>query len=168
MLNMNRIKQISRLLLLGLMALPMTLSAEETVKAKYIVLEQGDQQTVEFSLSDAPVLSFKDDSLVVACNGDELVVPLQGLTYRFEDKELTGIKSITNATPSSNEGFAFSHGQVSGLSKGGKVSVYTADGVKVIESSADSNGNVDLQLNQLPKGLYIIKTPAKSFKILKR
>lgn len=167
---MNRIKQISRLLLLGLMALPMTVSAEETTKTTYLVLEQSDQPTVEFSLGDAPVLSFKDDSLVVACNGNELIVPLQGTTYRFEDKEtpVTGIKAITNATPSSNEGFAFSHGQVSGLKNGGKVSVYTADGVKVIETAADNDGNVDLQLGTLSKGLYIIKTPAKSFKILKR
>lgn len=166
---MKKANKLFKAFLLSLIALPLTAMAQETKDVQYLILSQNDTKVAEFELSTFPVLSINNDSLVVAASGDSLVVPLEGLTYAFEDRQITtGIDNVPTINNRTNDNFAFSHGTVMGLKEGAKVGVYSINGLKVSEVTASAEGKASLNLSELPKGVYIIRTPSKSIKVINR
>lgn len=166
---MSKNRHIKKLLLLAIAMLPLTAIAQDTVERKYLIIEQNEQTQAEFALADSPVITFRADSLVATCGSKELSLPLKGASYRFESRQVsTGISDIPNANPGNPSAFAFSQGRIMGLKPGARVSVYTANGMKVSELAAGTDGTVSLSLGNLPTGVYIIKTPARNIKIVNR
>lgn len=148
-------------------------SANGTETVTYLVLTQTDGTINKFSLNEAPVLSYAGDSLVVTCGSDQLMTALEGLRdYSFTTEQVTtSIKDVpatgsTSTTPASN--VAFSNATISGLKAGALVRVYNISGVAVSTLTADAEGKVSVDLNNLPKGVYILSTPSKSFKVLNK
>ena len=98
---------------------------------------------------------------------------LEGIRdYSFTTEQVTtSIKDVpatgsTSTTPASN--VAFSNATISGLKAGALVRVYNISGVAVSTLTADAEGKVSVDLNNLPKGVYILSTPSKSFKVLNK
>lgn len=168
-MRMKKTRQLLRALMLGVVAMPLSAAADSTIDTEFLILTENGEKTAEFRLNDTPVLSFNGDSLVVVSSGDSLVVPVSGLSYHFETRQVvTGIDDVPSVIGNGSEAFAFSHGTVFGLKPGVKVSVYSTNGTKVSEVSAGTDGSADLRLGTLPKGIYIVKTPAKSLKLINR
>lgn len=166
---MKKMNHLFKAFLLALMALPLTAMADETKDVQYLILSQNNAKVAEFELSTLPVLSISSDSLVVVASGDSLVVPLEGLSYAFETRQVTtGIDNVRINDNRSNESFAFSNGTVMGMKEGAKVGVYSINGLKVSEVTVSADGKASLNLSNLPKGVYIIRTPARSFKVINR
>ena len=53
-----------------------------------------------------------------------------------------------------------------GMKAGNRVSIYTINGESVGSATASATGTVDIPLNG--RGVYIVRTPEKSFKIIKK
>ena len=66
------------------------------------------------------------------------------------------------ATPS----FSFHNAEVSGLKEGANVGIYGLNGRLISAVRADAAGHVTLNLSSLPKGIYILRTPTRSFKFV--
>lgn len=140
-------------------------SGDET---HYLVVSLSDASESRFALADAPVLTFDATTLVVTAGGTEVSFDLNNVTdYHFEKNEVS--TSIHNPTtddgsevrPSINAGeVAFS-----GLKEGTSVTVYSIDGQVVTRVQAGTNGKVIIDLRNLSNGVYILRTPTKSFKI---
>jgi hypothetical protein len=63
---------------------------------------------------------------------------------------------------------AFGAASVEGLRQGDTVTLYTADGKTLTSVEADSNGRASVSLSSLPKGIFILRTPTQSYKIINK
>ena len=144
---------------------------EGTVEVQYLVVTQTDGSKSEYALTDAPTLSFKADSIVVTCKGDEIRFDLAGLTgYHIETKHVsTSIdKAPTVENESETPSFAFRNATFSGLKAGTRIVVYTLDGQAVKTIVATDDGTAKVDLSDLARGVYILRAPNKSFKMVNK
>lgn len=82
-----------------------------------------------------------------------------------DDNESTAVTKVNDDAPKaiiSSDGTL--HGE--GLKAGSRVSIYTINGESVGSATASATGTVDIPLNG--RGVYIVRTPEKSFKIIKK
>ena len=148
----------------------------QTVQERIItclVLTETNGTTTEFALESFPVITIEDNNLVITHNGNQLTTALTGVQdYRFIEKKVTaGISSVPSNDPknaSNTPQFSFSNAEVSGLKAGARVAIYNLNGTQISSVTADGEGRVALDLSSLPKGVYILRTPTKSFKFMNK
>ena len=148
----------------------------QTVQEKMItclVLTETNGTTTEFALESFPVITIEDNNLVITHNGNQLTTALTGVQdYRFIEKKVTaGISSVPSNDPknaSNTPQFSFSNTEVSGLKAGARVAIYNLNGTQISSVTADGEGRVALDFSSLPKGVYILRTPTKSFKFMNK
>lgn len=160
---------IPLLAIAALLLLPVQTRAEDHVDVQYLVLTQYDGTVSKFALSDAPILSFNGGQLVVTCSGDELSTDLADVKdYHFVTEQVpTGIQSISIGNGKTVPEVSFHNARISGLKEGARVTVYDINGKAVDTLSANAEGEVRVEIANLPKGVYILRTPTKSFKLMK-
>ena len=148
----------------------------QTVQKKMItclVLTETNGTTTEFALESFPVITIEDNNLVITHNGNQLTTALTGVQdYHFIEKTVTtSISSVPSNDPkneSNTPQFSFSNAEVSGLKAGAKVAIYNLNGTQISSVTADGEGRVALDFSSLPKGVYILRTPTKSFKFMNK
>ena len=163
------------LIALALSFIPLSGFAQ-TVQERIItclVLTETNGTTTEFALESFPVITIEDNNLVITHNGNQLTTALTGVQdYRFIEKKVTaGISSVPSNDPknaSNTPQFSFSNAEVSGLKAGARVAIYNLNGTQISSVTADGEGRVALDLSSLPKGVYILRTPTKSFKFMNK
>ena len=163
------------LIALALSFIPLSGFAQ-TVQEKMItclVLTETNGTTTEFALESFPVITIEDNNLVITHNGNQLTTALTGVQdYRFIEKKVTaGISSVPSNDPknaSNTPQFSFSNAEVSGLKAGARVAIYNLNGTQISSVTADGEGRVALDFSSLPKGVYILRTPTKSFKFMNK
>ena len=163
------------LIALALSFIPLS-SFAQTVQEKiitYLVLTETNGTKTEFALNSYPVITIEANDLVITCEGKKLSTALTGVQdYHFIEKKVTtSISSVPandpkgeTATPS----FSFNNAEVSGLKAGVRVAIYNLNGTQISSVTADGEGRVTLDLSSLPKGVYILRTPTKSFKFMNK
>ena len=148
----------------------------QTVQKKMItclVLTETNGTTTEFALESFPVITIEDNNLVITCKDQKLTTALTGVQdYHFIEKKVTtSISSVPSNDPknaSVSPQFSFSSAEVSGLKAGTKVAIYNLNGTQISSVTADGEGRVALDFSSLPKGVYILRTPTKSFKFMNK
>ena len=148
----------------------------QTVQEKMItclVLTETNGTTTEFALESFPVITIEDNNLVITCKDQKLTTALTGVQdYHFIEKKVTtSISSVPSNDPknaSVSPQFSFSNAEVSGLKAGARVAIYNLNGTQISSVTADGEGRVALDLSSLPKGVYILRTPTKSFKFMNK
>ena len=163
------------LIALALSFIPLSGFAQ-TVQEKMItclVLTETNGTTTEFALESFPVITIEDNNLVITCKDQKLTTALTGVQdYRFIEKKVTaGISSVPSNDPknaSVSPQFSFNNAEVSGLKAGARVAIYNLNGTQISSVTADGEGRVALDFSSLPKGVYILRTPTKSFKFMNK
>ncbi|WP_449021521.1 T9SS type A sorting domain-containing protein [Prevotella jejuni] len=148
----------------------------QTVQERLItclVLTETNGTTTEFALESFPVITIEGNNLVISHNGNQLTTALTGVQdYHFIEKKVpTSISSVPSNDPknaSNTPQFSFSNAEVSGLKAGAKVAIYNLNGTQISSVTADGEGRVTLDFSSLPKGVYILRTPTKSFKFMNK
>ena len=148
----------------------------QTVQKKMItclVLTETNGTTTEFALESFPVITIEGNNLVITHNGNQLTTALTGVQdYHFIEKTVTtSISSVPSNDPkneSNTPQFSFSNAEVSGLKAGARVAIYNLNGTQISSVTADGEGRVALDFSSLPKGVYILRTPTKSFKFMNK
>lgn len=154
-------KKRSFILLTAMLFLPSLLMAGAV---QYLVLTRNNTEVAKFSLNDTPVITFSGDDLVVTCNGEEkLKTSMEGLKNSFESVE-TGIQDIESEEPAKPR-FIFGEAILEGLKSGDPITVYTLDGKVVSHTTANANGSATINISNLGKGIFILRTPSQSIKI---
>ena len=167
-------KNIFRILALILTLLPVgNLRADEskTIDVQYLVVSHADATESQFELADSPTITFNGDSLTVTCNDDALTLSMTDVTdYHFITKQVTtSIKTVTTPTDSDTRPtIAFGEAKFTGLKAGSRVTVYNIKGQAVSSQQASVDGDVTIDLSSLPKGIYILKTPTRGYKIMNK
>ena len=171
---MSMSKSLSRMMLLlaVFMLLPGMSKADDTsITVQYLVVTQTDGSVAKFTLSDVPVISFDADSMVVTSVNEVLRTDLAGIAdYAFNEENITtGINGIAQKNqvgviPSFQSGSV----DFSGLKDGNTIHVFSMNGQAVQTVKVDAQGNATVSLSQLPKGIYIIKAPSQSYKVVNK
>lgn len=163
------------LIALALSFIPLSGFAQ-TVQEKMItclVLTETNGTKNEFALESFPVITIEGNNLVITHNGNQLTTALTGVQdYHFIEKKVTtSISSVPSNDPkneSNTPQFSFSNAEVSGLKAGARVAIYNLNGTLISSATADGEGRVALDFSSLPKGVYILRTPTKSFKFMNK
>jgi len=153
---------LSLFILMDIM-LPATLSAETM---QYLVLTQADgTEVAKIALAEMPVITFSEGNLVITCGDKSITTRMDGLQTSFINEDSpTGISDITADKPQLPK-IAFGQAVFSGLKAGERVAVYTLDGKMTGSIVADSDGCATVSLSTLGHGIFILRTPTRSFKI---
>ncbi|ERJ73403.1 hypothetical protein HMPREF9148_02714 [Prevotella sp. F0091] len=163
------------LIALALSFIPLSGFAQ-TVQEKiitYLVLTETNGTKTEFALNSYPVITIEANDLVITCEGKKLSTALTGVQdYHFIEKKVTtSISSVPANDPkgeTTTPSFSFNNAEVSGLKAGARVVIYNLNGTQISSVTADGEGRVTLDLSSLPKGVYILRTPTKSFKFMNK
>ena len=130
---------------------------------KYLVLNTADGQQV-IALADNPVMTVSGGVLKVSVGGVEKVsTSLDNVkNYMFQEQSATAIREILA------DGYQLSEGHVfmSNVKAGETIAVYSADSRRVSVQRVAADGRLDIDLTSLPKGVYIVKSPTTSIKVL--
>ena len=155
-------KKLVSLLALVALLLPLTAMAENV---QCLVLTESSGAVSKFALTD---VTYSGSDMVVTCGDQTLTVGLEGLTLTYDEMEVTGIDVVKDSTADPDRlQFAFGEANFEGLQSGALVSVYSIDGKMITRVKADNEGRANISLSNLPSGVYILRTPSKSFKIKK-
>ena len=130
---------------------------------KYVVFDLRNGTQTVIALQDKPIITCQSGELKVTVAGEEKVSASLGdvAKYYFSDTP-SGIFEMTEEKPRIEMG----HLYVTRAKAGESVRVYTSDGRMVGSYRISADGNADIDLTTLGKGLYIVKTAKASIKIL--
>lgn len=132
---------------------------------KYLVLETIDKGKTEIALDNQPSISCSGGELKVTAGGKEvLTTSMANVKHFYFERATTGIDETVGAKPSLQQG----HVYMTNLKAGDSISIYDADGRLAGQQTVGSDGRVDVDLTTLTKGVYIVKTPATSIKIINK
>lgn len=149
--------------LLAMLFLPGGLSA---ATGELLVLKLADQSVSKFELASSPVVTYSGNDIIVTCGEEVFQTSMANIeTVKFEKDSSTGIERITTTEP--RAAFTFGNASFEGMQAGATVTVYTLDGKVVAAAKADGEGRASISMSGLQRGVYIIRTPNKSFKIKK-
>ena len=133
-----------------------------------LVLTESNGTVSKFALAESPVVTYSGSDMVVTCSGQTLTLGLEGLKLSFGEMETTSIDVVKDSTVDPDRlQFSFGEASFEGLTPGALVSVYSIDGKMVTKVKANQDGRSNISLMSLPKGVYILRTPSKSFKVKK-
>lgn len=132
---------------------------------KYLVLNTTDGQQV-IALADKPVMTISGGELKVTVGGVEKVsAKLDNvMNYQFQEQDATAISNILTKGDRLAEG----HVYMTSVKAGETIVVFGADGRQILSQVVGSDGQIDIDLTTLPKGVYIVKSPATSLKVINK
>ena len=148
-----------QILLFVLMLLPMVAIADD---AQIIIKQKSGNETV-LKLSTNPVITFEGERMVVASDVIQISIPLDDIDDYVVSDGTTAIKPVAKQ-PQYTRG----HVIFSGIVSGSPVYIHTLDGKVVGKQAADASGKVDVSLESLPKGTYIISSQNNSIKVVNK
>ncbi len=152
------------LLLLALLMSAVPLSAADN-PVTLVVLTRDNAQHM-FVLADKPEVTFEGTDLVVTCVNSTTTFALPDV-IRFTYLNATdAVEEINKDETQVN----FRDGMivVNGLKANAAVTVYSVDGRLMRQLKAHEDGNYNLDLSELPTGVYIVKADRVTYKIAKR
>jgi hypothetical protein len=158
-------KKVVNLLALAALLLPLSAMAD-TVEC--LVLTESNGTVSKFALAEAPVVTYSGSDMVVTCGDQTMTVGLEGLTLTFGEMETTRIEAVKDGVKDADRlQFSFGEASFEGLTPGALVSVNSINGKMVTKVKADQDGRASVSLMSLPNGVYVLRTPSKSFKVKK-
>ena len=127
-----------------------------------VIIKQKNGSESIISLSSKPVITFDNNKMIVESSSSTIILNLDDvLEYVFDEE--SGIKDLTTKSEISGGKI-----KLAGYPINTSVIVATLDGKILIEDKTDSNGDATIELNNLPKGLMIIKVAKLAMKVLNK
>lgn len=134
------------------------LFAHANNEAKLIITQKTGNETV-LSLSSNPTLTFQDEDMIVETEFTIITIPIKNIdSYWVEN--LDNVNNITIKPYVSNGHITFTD-----IPIGTPVCVFTIDGKNVFSQKPDVDGIVDICIETLPRGIYIVKALNNIIKI---
>lgn len=130
-----------------------------------LVIELTNKTTAKYSLEEKPLISF-------AKEGGEKVLKVSGVAVAFTEQLSNVAKyyfeskatAIQNVKGDGDFRFAYD-GESLSVDGVTAVSVFSLDGKQL--KSIKGDGELNISLSDLPKGIYVVKASGKSIKIIK-
>lgn len=115
---------------------------------------------VKVVLSENPVITIANDNLVITTEEKKVEVPVAEISgYTYHDTT-TGIQAVEAIQRQVGGAVSFEK-----LTPGTSVAIYSTSGEQLSTTSARNDGTAELDMQRLPKGIYIIKAGKTSIKV---
>lgn len=155
--------------LLFLFIILLTAYNVQSTTKNYLVVETTNGDMYSFGFSDEPIITFEKQSMKIKSKGDSHSFEISDVKeYTFSETEkTTGIENVqANELRINND----ANGQViiEGIQPNSKVRLFSIDGKEHMSNISTSDDRVHINLDSLPKGIYIVSVNSKSFKIYKK
>lgn len=144
-------------------------SADEYLYFFNVKTANDAEAVLTIPLTDSPVITYErgnnGNNMIVKSNGNSPYVldTKEHYVFYYSSDETSSI--ISKALSESSFSKSGQVVTVSGVKANEVVSVYSANGAKVAEVTADANGVAVIDFTPLPKGVVVMKSPGASFKI---
>lgn len=156
---------------LRLLSLSLALSASQIGLAdeakQALMLELRDGSRVAYYLESRPKVTFSDSDFCLSTFDVEVSYPFDEVhKYTFEMADPTAVSAPSGASSAvqvHSDGVRFF-----GLFSGEEVSVYAADGRRVLVRLVGSDGSCSVSLETMPAGVYVIQYGKSNLKMMKR
>lgn len=145
-------------LLLVLMLVTVTVRAEDKLMCVVVYETKG---TTSFNLTEKPVVTFVGEEVQLVSGKVTVRYALDGYLKMTIEEKTTDIKPIAD------DSFRITEGEVKAYGCR-QLSLYTVDGKCVETATPGKDGTATLSTASLRKGVYLVVTESKSFKILKK
>lgn len=163
---MNRISFILTILFASVASV--VRATEDSSTPNAIVVHQTNGDVAVFAFAEQPQISYSDNELVVQTTRNSVRFPISKLRkLSFDFAEInTGIDEL-EAKPETHYRFKAETLSIVDGKPYALVFVYNMSGSKVAQFKLDGDGNVDIPLSLMNKGIYIVKVDSFSFKFRK-
>lgn len=161
-------------LIIGLLFLSVnSLFATEVVEALQIDYKKdGKVISATFAFETNPKVFFEGETLYIQSESlTETYIIDDVVDFKFVMIDATAIEQLKTQSPANPIKFSFFSNElikVTGDNLTPEVNLFTADGRQVKVQSDFSNNEINIHLEALPRGLYIIKTNHHSFKFIRK
>lgn len=150
-------KRLERALLTLVVAFASLATFGASVASTHLIIHFTDGTKTGFVLADKPAVSFVDNNVRVRANHVDTDFEVSTVEkFVFGD----ALASIETVAPNEVR-FTIpdaDHVTVEGLKRGETVTVVSVEGRVVHAVRANADGSVQIELTQLPKGIYIVAT----------
>lgn len=137
-------------------------SATYANDAQIVIKQKSGNETI-LKLSTNPVITFEGENMVIASDVIQISIPIDDIDDYVVSDGTTAIEPVATQ-PQYTRG----HVIYNGLVAGSPVYIHTLDGKVVGKQVADASGKADVNLENLPKGTYIISTQNNSIKVINK
>ena len=152
-------------LLSALLATALLATATPSLADSYVKVTTQAGKVTLFTLSEQPTITFSTDSVLVSTVSLKLSYPAsEQLTFELTDQTAAVNLAHTTGTVQFHMGDNL---DVTGLEPSAPVVLYDAQGRKLASARATQQGSAHVSLSGL-HGVIIVKTPQKTFKMIKQ
>jgi hypothetical protein len=114
---------------------------------------QQTGEVVSYAFSEKPRITYADTNLILTTTKVQVEFPLSSVRkFTFNDVMIDDAIGTVRAT----------------LKDEGPLSIYTLGGVLVKTVPAEAGGRHTYSLDELPAGVYVVKSKTTSYKVVKR
>lgn len=134
----------------------------------YLIVEAKCGYLFSFGFSDNPTITFEDDNMIIKSKLDSHIFEISDVKeYYFSDMKVTGVEFMQadelNINYEGNDLVVIGRAHPSS-----KVKLFSVDGKEYKGNVSFSDNRFRINLNSMPKGVYIISIDNDSFKIYKK
>ncbi|MDE5996850.1 MAG: hypothetical protein K2G77_01425 [Muribaculaceae bacterium] len=127
-----------------------------------------DGNTVEYAFEYLPVATFEGDEMIITDDrsAESMRYAMDNVLNMTIKSVETGVKEVADLNHiriSTLNGLL----SVAGVEAGSRMTVYDAAGKAVASATADMNGCIYLNIENLGKGVYVVAMPKHSFKFIR-
>jgi|GEM_PF-6317310 len=152
-------------LLSALLATALLATATPSLADSYVKVTTQAGKVTLFTLSEQPTITFSTDSVLVSTASLKLSYPAsEQLTFELTDQTTAVNLAQTTGTVQFHMDDNL---DVTGLEPSAPVVLYDAQGRKLVSARATQQGSAQVSLSGL-HGVIIVKTPQKTFKMIKQ
>lgn len=141
--------------------------ADDTGDESVILWYTNGEKTC-YLLSDKPVITYSGENVVLTATDVDIEVPMDDIERITIDKQTTGIKPDVSGQPQGHIAVNSDGAQLSGFEKGMKVYLYQVNGVLISQYTIPESGSLNISLNGMERGIYIIKAGRSTIKIARK
>lgn len=135
--------------------------------ADCVVVETTGGERMEYLLSDLPRITQSADAVTLTTTNTTVELSPESISKVYlAASSPTAVQEVKS--PVGDVRLKESQLFLSGYQPGARVSLYHADGQLLQHKSIGDDGTLTLSLEQLPSGIYIVKTNHQSIKIIKK
>ena len=139
--------------------------AQSTVKG--VVIETAGGQRTEYALTETPRLTYDGNTVTLTTTKVSVDYTASNiLKVMLTDISSTGINDVESSL--GNILLSNDEVRMSGLAADESVTLYNTNGMLLSTWKATSTGELTINLSDLSRGIYIIKTNHQSFKVTRK
>lgn len=132
-----------------------------------VILWYTNGEKTSYLLSNKPVITYNEECLVLTATDASIEVPRADIE-KITIGQYTDVQQLQSDEQQGSITVNADGALLSDFEKGMKVYLYQINGVLINQYTIPESGSLSISLNEMERGIYIIKAGRSTIKIIKR